>query len=286
MENLIKKEKTFFSLLKNNLNNDYIRIDKTYVPKNQSNQLNRFYSKEDSFWFARLKVKDTKIIYYFGLNNGGGELYKPNLVLNFNAESALSSIKFVKDKVAILAKSENNDDSNIKKLSRSFKISKTKDYYYFILGEINSYDVINNIKLFMEIVDYETNFDSNYVIIKNQFVHDDYFNLHSELYDLKINIEVLNIIEHMKKISFNQLFIDEIINYLFILDNNKNYSLNQKIFSNKLPFNSYFSFIYEYLKNSEKYLKLDDTDAISLFKEDFKRELNNFDSIFLNKSIR
>ena len=47
MGDLIKKEKELFLSLQNNYSNDYIRINKSFVPKLHSNKLNRFYSEED-----------------------------------------------------------------------------------------------------------------------------------------------------------------------------------------------------------------------------------------------
>ena len=140
MQDLIKNEKKLFSTLKYNHLNDFIRIEKSYIPKLNSNKLNRFYSEENSFWFARLKIKDTKKLYYFG-SDTGSNLIKPDLILKFNAESSLSPIKFIKDKVAILAKLKNNNESYVKHLSRNFKISKKEDFYFFVLGEIESTDI-------------------------------------------------------------------------------------------------------------------------------------------------
>ena len=128
MQDLIKKEKKLFSTLQYNLLNDFIRIDKSFIPNLVSNKLNRFYSEENSFWFARLKIKDTKTIYYFGSDDDNENLIKPDLILNFNAESKFSPIKFFKDTVAIRAKLKNNNETYAKQLSRNFDIRKNKDF--------------------------------------------------------------------------------------------------------------------------------------------------------------
>ena len=287
MQDLIKKEKKFFSTLQNNNSiNDYIRISHAHIPKPYSNKLNRFYSEDDSFWFARLKIKDTKTIYYFGLNRNDINLIEPDLILKFNAES-LSPIRFIENKVFILAKLKNNNKDYLKSLSSNFNISKNKknkDFYYFLLGDVESNEIISNIKLFIELFDYDFDFKKNYLIINDPIV-ENFNNLNHKLFTLKNNVEIYRIIDFLKNTSLNQKIIDSIISYLFVEDKNHNYSLNKDLFNYNLPISRYFNFIFEYLKNYEKYLELDVDDAIRLFKENFNEAISNFENILSNQII-
>ena len=283
MQDLIKKEKKLFSNLQYNHLNDFIRIDKSYIPNLYSNKLNRFYSEENSFWFARLKIKDTKTIYYFGTTDNTNNLIKPDLILTFNAESNLSPMKFVKDKVTILAKLKNNNEKYIKQLSKNFKILKKEDFYFFILGEIGSNEILNNIKIFTELIDYDINFKKNYLIINNPVIENSN-NLTQEFFTLKNNVEIYNFIDIMKKTFINQKIIDEIINYLFVKDKNHNFSLNKNIFKYNIPSNKYFNFILNYLQDFDKYLEFDDIDIVNLFKQNFNERISNFENILLNQT--
>ena len=281
MGDLIKKEKELFLSLQNNYSNDYIRINKSFVPKLHSNKLNRFYSEEDSFWFARLKIKDTKIIYYFGSNIEDVTSIEPDLILKFDGESVLSPIKFFKDKVAILAKLRNNNEDYLKSLSNNFKISKKKDFYFFSLGVLGSNEIINNIKLFTELFDYDIDYNEKYLII-NDPLFENFNNLNQDLFTLKNNVEIFNIIEFVRKTFLNQKLIDSIISYLFVEDKNHDYSLNKNLFKYQLPISIYFNFIWEYIKDYDKYLELDVDNAIKLFKENFNEEISNYENILLN----
>lgn len=283
MQDLIKKEKKLFSTLQYNLLNDFIRIDKSFIPNLVSNKLNRFYSEENSFWFARLKIKDTKTIYYFGSDDDNENLIKPDLILNFNAESKFSPIKFFKDTVAIRAKLKNNNETYAKQLSRNFDIRKNKDFYFFILGEIESREIINNIKIFTELIDYDINFEDNYLMINDPII-ENFNNLSQEFFILKNNVEIYNIIEVMKETIGNQKIIDEIVNFLFVEDKNHNFTLNKNLFRYNLPISKYFNFILNYLQDFDKYLELEDADAINSFKQNFNEVISNFENILLNQS--
>lgn len=283
MQNLIKKEKKLFSTLQYNHLNDFIRIDKSFIPNLVSNKLNRFYSEENSFWFARLKIKDTKTIYYFGSDGDNENLIKPDLILNFNAESKLSPIKFFKDTVAIRAKLKNNNETYAKQLSRNFDIRKNKDFYFFILGEIESREIINNIKIFTELIDYDINFEDNYLMINDPII-ESFNNISQEFLILKNNVEIYNLIEVMKEKISNQKVIDEIVSFLFVEDKNHNFSLNKNLFRYNLPISKYFNFILNYFHDFDEYLELDDISAINLFKQNFNEGILNFENILLNQS--
>ena len=284
MDDLIKSEKKLFSSLKNGLQNDYISIDKSFVPKLNSNKLNRFYSEDTSFWFARLKIKDEKTIYYFGLNNEEYETVKPDLILKFNAESSLSPIKFVKDKVAILTKLKHNNLDYAKKLSKNFKISRKEDFYFFILGEIESDDILNNIMLFIETIDYNVDFKNNYLIINDEIPKLD-LNNNSPFDVLKNNVQIMKIINYLKTTPLNKELIDLIINYLFVMDKNQNYTVNNKVISYSFSINKYFGFISNYFKDYEQYLDLDVNDAFELFKQNYFKKVSELDNIFTTQKI-
>lgn len=282
MANLIKNEKEFFSLLKKGLENDFIRIDNNYVPKPYSNQLNRFYSKDNTFWFARLKIKDSKTIYYFGLKNNDVDVIKPDLILKFNAESSLSPIKFINNQFVILTKFRHNNHDFARALVKNFKISKKDNFYFFVLGEIGSKNILNNLKLFIKLVDYEGNFKDNYLIINDDVPKNLSFNEKNSFNNLKNNVEILIIINYMHNHSFNQKLIDCLIDYLFVLDEDYNYKFNEKNFKHDIPINKYVNFILDYFKNKFENLDEYSENDFKLFKENLE---NNFDKLVENKSI-
>ena len=282
MANLIKNEKEFFSLLKKGLENDFIRIDNNYVPKPYSNQLNRFYSKDNTFWFARLKIKDSKTIYYFGLKNNDVDVIKPDLILKFNAESSLSPIKFINNQFVILTKFRHNNHDFARALVKNFKISKKDNFYFFVLGEIGSKNILNNLKLFIKLVDYEGNFKDNYLIINDDVPKNLSFNEKNSFNNLKNNVEILIIINYMYNHSFNQKLIDCLIDYLFVLDEDYNYKFNEKNFKHDIPINKYVNFILDYFKNNFENLDEYSENDFKLFKENLE---NNFDKLVENKSI-
>lgn len=282
MANLIKNEKEFFSLLKKGLENDFIRIDNNYVPKPYSNQLNRFYSKDNTFWFARLKIKDSKTIYYFGLKNNDIDVIKPDLILKFNAESSLSPIKFINNQFVILTKFRHNNHDFARALVKNFKISKKDNFYFFVLGEIGSKNILNNLKLFIKLVDYEGNFKDNYLIINDDVPKNLSFNEKNSFNNLKNNVEILIIINYMHNHSFNQKLIDCLIDYLFVLDEDYNYKFNEKNFKHDIPINKYVNFILDYFKNNFENLDEYSENDFKLFKENLE---NNFDKLVENKSI-
>lgn len=283
MDDLIKDEKKLFSSLKNGLLNDYIKIDKSFIPKPNGNKLNRFYSEDNSFWFARLKIKDKKTIYYFGFDDGGNENVKPDLILKFNAESSLSPIKFVKNKVAILTKLKNNNLNYAKKLSKNFKIYKKEDFYFFILSEIESTDIFDKIKLFVELIDFDIDLKSNYIIINDEIPNTEFYPVTPKDI-LKNNIQIIKIISFLKNSLLNDEFIDLIINFLFVIDENQNYTANSKIIEYYVPINDYLTFILNHFKNYEQYLGLDVYEAFNLFKENFYKEFN-WNNIFSSQEI-
>lgn len=282
MANLIKNEKEFFSSLKKGLENDFISIDNNYIPKPYSNKLNRFYSKDDALWFARLKIKDSKTIYYFGLKNNDVDVIKPDLILKFNAKSSLSPIKFINNQFVILTKFRHNNHDFARALVKNFKISKKDNFYFFVLGEIGSKNILNNLKLFIKLVDYEGNFKDNYLIINDDVPKNLSFNEKNSFNNLKNNVEILIIINYMYNHSFNQKLIDCLIDYLFVLDEDYNYKFNEKNFKHDIPINKYVNFILDYFKNNFENLDEYSENDFKLFKENLE---NNFDKLIENKSI-
>ena len=164
-------EKKFFSYLKTQFSkNDYVHIDKIIVPKKLSNNINRFYN-EKSIWFSRLKINDTKSIYYFGINDGNSKNNNqiiPKFLLKYDTNS-ISLIRFSKNDVYILIKVLDKSDA-FTKIRKYFYLKyankeKTNDLYYLKLGNLESDDLIKNIKFLLENFKFELNLDNIYLHI-------------------------------------------------------------------------------------------------------------------------
>ena len=101
MNNSNVKEKNFFTYLQKQFkNNDLVNLNQLYVPNGSSGRINRFYSKEDSLWFSRLKISDNEKLYYFGSYDN----LTPKAIMKFSNTSKKSSIKFFNEDVLILVK--------------------------------------------------------------------------------------------------------------------------------------------------------------------------------------
>ena len=184
MSNKIKQEKDFFSKIQKDLSNDYIRIDKSFVPKLVSNKLNRFYDDNTLCWFARLKINDDNTIYYFGDNIEDKENVIPKLILKFNSESNKSTIKFNKNKLFVLIKDSDNDfminlNKKLKEISDELSIASTSKLkkngiYYLIFDEINNFLI--NVEKLIKVIDFDVNLDKNYLLINHEEILNDEYN--------------------------------------------------------------------------------------------------------------
>ena len=168
MVKVTKLEKDFFSFLKSQFSkNDYIKIDKSLVPKNLSNSVNRFYN-ENLTCFSRIKVSGTKSIYYFGLKDQNK--FNIKFLLKFNSNSISSTIiRFHKNNVYISVKvlKDSKEYNKIKKFfSLTYSTKDKKDNFYYInLGSLNSKDLIKNIEFLLDNFDFDLNLSNNYLYI-------------------------------------------------------------------------------------------------------------------------
>ena len=287
MKNIVKNDKRLFSLLQEGLSNDYIILDKSYIPTLQSNNLNRFLNKDNGFWFSRLKIKDGNSIYYFGHDDSTTNNVKPELILSCNEKS---SIRFIKNKVAILTKLKNNNEDIIKSFSKYFSIRtndklKEKGLYFFMLGETSN-EIHNNLQLFIQHVDYDLDYENNYLLITDNLqlnndlqITEPQLTIDSHLEILKINLEILKIKKFIRNTTLNPKFIDSIFDYLFIIDENSDYNLNQTIFDSEIPFNESISIIYNLFKDYDEYLILDFEESLEYFKQNLLNEIE----VYLDK---
>ena len=287
MKNIVKNDKRLFSLLQEGLSNDYIILDKSFIPTLQSNNLNRFLNKDNGFWFSRLKIKDGNSIYYFGHDDSTTNNVKPELILSCNEKS---SIRFIKNKVAILTKLKNNNEDIIKSFSKYFSIRtndklKEKGLYFFMLGETSN-EIHNNLQLFIQHVDYDLDYENNYLLITDNLqlnndlqITEPQLTIDSHLEILKINLEILKIKKFIRNTTLNPKFIDSIFDYLFIIDENSDYNLNQTIFDSEIPFNESISIIYNLFKDYDEYLILDFEESLEYFKQNLLNEIE----VYLDK---
>lgn len=161
-------EKKLFSYLKSHFSkNDYVKIDKTFVPEHLSNSLNRFYN-ERSMCFSRLKVSNTESIYYFALKND--ETFIPKFILKYDKNSLSSTIiRFNKEDLYISIHLEKNS-REYNKIKKVFPLkfatkSKKSNLYYINLGNLNSEDLINNIEYLFTNFKFDNNLKNNYLYI-------------------------------------------------------------------------------------------------------------------------
>lgn len=284
MKNIVKNDKRLFSLLQEGLSNDYIILDKSYIPKLQSNNLNRFLNKDNGFWFSRLKINDGNSIYYFGHDDSTSNNVKPELILSCNEKS---SIRFIKNKVAILTKLKNNNEDIIKSFSKYFSIRtndklKEKGLYFFILGETSN-EIQNNLQLFIQHVNYDLDYEHNYLLITDYLqlnndlqIKEPKLIVDSHLEILKINLEILKIKKFLRNTTLNPKFIDSIFDYLFLIDENSDYNLNQAIFDSKIPFNEAIRIIYNLFKDYDEYSILDLDESLDYFKQNLLNEIEEY----------
>ena len=172
MLDIIKREKDFFSKIQADLSNDFIRLNKSFVPKRLSNKVNRFYMEDNSFWFARLKINDGNVLYYFGRKIEDNDNVIPELILKFNSDSNKSSIRFNKNKFLVRIKHSDNDyiinlKKHLKEISNELSIVtndnlKKKGFYYLVFNNSN---FLNNLKKVLDLVKFNVNFEKNYLTI-------------------------------------------------------------------------------------------------------------------------
>ena len=172
-KNLINMEDKFYVNLINNLTEqDTIRLNKQFIPKNENNGLIRFFKDDNSIWFSRLK-NSNEIIYYFGLMNDSNlnqQNDNPLLILKFNSDSKKSNLRIHKNKIYLIVKLQDNveqyNDSPFKFIKAN-KIPNSK-LRYLILDEINSKNIILSIKELLLQFSFNCNLEKQFSeIIKN-----------------------------------------------------------------------------------------------------------------------
>lgn len=256
----INPEKKLFSYLKSHFSkNDYVKIDKTFVPKHSSNSLNRFYN-ERSMCFSRLKVSNTESIYYFALKND--EMFIPKILLKYNKNSISSTIiRFNKEDLYISIHLEKNS-SAYNKIKKVFPLkfatkSKKSNLYYINLGNFNSEDLINNIEYLFSNFKFDNNLENNYLYIIDiedfddlsvadgvddivvsgfdDLSADDVIVASSEDRNnnyvslLEFNLNAFKIKEIIKNINLSENDKNELNNYIFIRNESEDYGFSENI---------------------------------------------------------
>ena len=258
-------EKKLFSYLKSHFSkNDYVKIDKTFVPEHLSNSLNRFYN-EKSMCFSRLKVSNTESIYYFALKND--EMFIPKFILKYDKNSLSSTIiRFNKEDLYISIHLEKNSRAynKIKKvLPLKFATkSKKSNFYYINLGNLNSEDLINNIEYLFSNFKFDNNLENNYLYIIDIDEFDDLptddcvddivvggfddpvadddgdddaivsgsEDRNNDLVSLlEFNLNAFRIKEIIKNLNLSENDKDELDNYIFIRNKSGDYGFSENI---------------------------------------------------------
>lgn len=261
-------EKKLFSYLKSNFSkNDYVKIDKTFVPKHSSNSLNRFYN-EKILCFSRLKVSNTESIYYFAIKND--KMFIPKFILKYNKNSLSSTIiRFNKEDLYILIHLEKNSIA-YNKIKEIFTLkfatkSKKSNLYYINLGNLNSENLINNIEYLFNNFKFDNNLENNYLYIididdfdelstddcvddtvvssfddlvaednKNDDVDDVIVpnsedNTNNSVYLLEFNLNTFRIKEIIKNLNLSENDKNELNNYIFIKNEFGDYEFSENI---------------------------------------------------------
>ena len=326
MSNNIKQEKDFFLKIQRGLSNDFVRIDKSFVPELTSNNLNRFYDDDTLCWFARLKINNHNTVYYFGDNIEDKENIIPKLILKYNSDPNKSTLKLNKNKLFIKIKDFDNDyiinlNKELKKISNQLSIAsnsklKKKGIYYLIFDEINS-NFLRNVEKLIKLIDFEVNFEKNYLLLNHdenlneeynenvftdnnsnsdkpkinnyeKFMYsEDYYTINKENIDIeyrskltifKQNLKIIKFIKYLKELPFKQEFITAIIEYLFKIDENEDYFLNDTFYKYNLSFDEVMKLFYNVLNECKN---LDQSKlflAFSIFKQKVIEKLTMYHS--------
>lgn len=133
-----------FDIIKNGFKNeDYIKWDKEYIPKDYNFKLKRFFNNSDNICFSRLKINDKESIYYFADKK---ERF-PKLMLFFNYNTIKSNFKVYNKELLLLLKVNNN----LKEIIDNFKViyaskNKKSKLFYISLGKLEEDDIVDNIR--------------------------------------------------------------------------------------------------------------------------------------------
>ena len=279
MDNSNNLEQKFFTYLQKQFSkNDLIRLNESFVPNRSSNRINRFYSSNDSIWFSRLKVSDNKKIYYFGKMKD----MVPKAIITFNEDYSKSGIRFSNEGDVYLrvhAEKDNFQHANDLFTLKYASKDKTSNNYFLLLGQIDSPNLIKNIKTLIERFNFKstlkkksleiTNFigDIHHDEIGETVVKTNYMNV------LKVNMSVIKIENIVLKKNLPYSTVKMLKEYLFIRNHNQDYSLNPN-FKNK--FNLTDDEIFNVLNNTLS--KIDASFSYEKIIERIMQDIKNYEN--------
>ena len=232
MDNENKSENKFFTYLQKQFSiNDLVNLDERYVPKGKSTKINRFYSRDNPIWFSRQKINEGEKIYYFGLNKD----LSPKLIFKFNNELNKSSIKFIKDNVLLLVKI--TDSKVFNEIFNHFKLKyatkdKSSNFFYLVLGNIDSKDLFNNIRVLVQKFSFEINLNKKAIRILDYIENDDLEESNEFVSNvnyrevLELNLKIIEVKNKISKKGFSHDISKRLNEFLFEMDNKGNYSFN------------------------------------------------------------
>lgn len=133
-----------FDMIKKGFKNeDYIKWDEEYIPKEFNSKFKRFFHDSNEICFSRLKINDNESIYYFA----DKKERCPKLMLFFNTTTIKSNFKLYNGEILILLKINNN----LKEITDNFKViyaskNKKSKLFYISLGKLKENNIIDNIR--------------------------------------------------------------------------------------------------------------------------------------------
>ena len=241
MDDLNDFEKSFFTYLQKKFSkNDFIKLNESYVPKSSSNRVNRFYSSDDSIWFARLSISDNKQLYYFGVMDDP----TPKAIMTFNVDYSKSGIRFTKNqKVYVKVKLDSEIFHHVNKLFtlKYATNDKSSDYYYMDLGKINTSDLIENINILITRFIFNVSFKNKALVMKKyiekpSFEKKEVKNNINYKDVLKLNMDIITVENNILKKHLQYSITNRLKEYLFSKNKNNDLILNPN-FKNQFKLN-------------------------------------------------
>lgn len=231
MADLNDFEKKFFTYLQKQFSkNDFIKLNESYVPNRSSNRVNRFYSSDDSIWFARLSISDNKQLYYFGVMDDP----TPKAIMTFNNDYSKSGIRFTKNEEVYFK--VKLDSEIFKHVNNLFTLKyatndKSSDYYYLDLGKINTSNLIENINTLITRFIFHVSFKNKALIVKIyienlSFKKEEAKDNTNYKKALKLNMGIITVENNILKKNFKYSISNKLKEYLFTQNENNDLILN------------------------------------------------------------
>lgn len=301
----MNQEQKLFSKLNSNLSYKSVNVhpeSKQYFSKSK---ITICYSEDDdSFWFSRIRVKDS-YLYYFGLNL---HEIKPHCIIKFDEHESFSGMIFSNNLVKIRIKVKDNNPDVLNRLKEEFMLEDTtrrlkmQGFYYVVLGNINKYSILDNFKKFIKsfvfnvsnktreltISDiYDDNVDDVFETISNDMQQENEsesnVNLNNDnsldkdldsLNLIKTNLDILNLVKYIQNATFEDGLKNSIVDYLFSF--NKNYQFNIGLFKKQSSNKDLIRIIKNTIDELNDYDGLKVNLGFKMFREKLNDKINDY----------